>query len=642
MSAGRNEPCPCGSGKKYKHCHGAPAGEGQAAAAPATAPLFAQAQTHLTASRYPEAEAFYRKILGINPEHADARHYLGMAMCFRGDTEAGLTHIRASLQLRPGDAVYHNNLALWLEAAGYLAEAEQGFRRAVELAPGYREARLSLAKLQLRRRYFYQARIHLRELVRTGPEDLESRMYLADACQGLGEFAAMQQEYRELLARSPQDAALRLRFAEQLALLGLDDEVLAQCEAVLAFDPSNIEAMKTRAYVEERRGRLDEAERWVQAARTRAPRDGTLQRLAARLRRRRGDLPEALACLDAVDVATLPAFDRARHWLERGAVLDKLGRYEEAFAAFRRGKQALRAHLEAAGELAAGEDDRMQREFNALGRFFTRERVAALERCAPPAEGPTPLFIVGFPRSGTTLVEQMLSMHPAIRAGGELIALPVVEASIAVHLGSTRPYPECLADVLEPGKAGVLRGLRDAYLALAREAGAIPPDTKRFTDKTPLNASRLGLIHLLFPHAPVVHVIRHPLDVVLSVFQNEIFQAYALSPEAIATHYRRVAELAERTAGLLGRRYARIRYEDLIRDPETELRRLLEFIGEPWDARCLEFHASGRIARTVSYAQVAQPLYRSSAERWRHYRTQLAPVIPILAPLMDRFGYRWD
>ena len=154
---------------------------------------------------------------------------------------------------------------------------------------------------------------------------------------------------------------------------------------------------------------------------------------------------------------------------------------------------------------------------------------------------------------------------------------------------------------------------------MAYEAGAITAATQRFTDKMPLNETRLGLIRLLFPLAPVVHVIRHPLDVVLSCYANELLHGKncALRLETAAFHYLQVMELVEHQIGELGLHYRRLRYEDLLNDPEAELRALLEFVGEPWDANCLAFHASGRVARTASYAQVAQPLYRTSRERWR-------------------------
>lgn len=636
MSTGRNDPCPCGSGKKYKHCC---AGRDLSAAVSRTATLFAEAQQHLQAGRDPEAEALYQRILAINPRHADARHYLGMAMCLRGDFPSGFEQLHAALALQPEDAIYHNNLAIWLEAAGNLADAVQHLRRALDIKPGYREARLGLARLQLRRARYDQARTHLRELVRTDPADQESRRLLAEAYEQLGEYSSMQQEYRELLVREPRNAGLRLGYAEKLMMLGRDDEALVECETTLTFAPDQVEAMKLCVYTEERRGRLDEAERWAQAALAQAPQDGGAQRLMARVRRRRGDLAGALGWMEQVDLSSLTLPEQSRHWFELGTILDKQASHVAAFEAFRRANEAARAVMERVGGERCYDREQVRRGFASRRRFFTSERVAGLAPYAPPAAVPAPLFITGFPRSGTTLTEQMLGMHPNIHAGGELIGMNILEASAAARLRSASPYPDCLAAVLEPDGHGRLRELRDVYLALAREAGAMAPQVKYFTDKQPFNETRLGLIRLLFPESPVVHVIRHPLDVVLSNYFNELRHGHAFDIENLAFHYAQVMQLVEQQVALPGVRTARLRYEDLLRDPEAELRRLLDFIGAPWDPRCLDFHRSGRVARTLSYAQVSQSLYTSSVGRWRHYREQLAPAIPLLAPVIERLGY---
>jgi hypothetical protein len=157
----------------------------------------------------------------------------------------------------------------------------------------------------------------------------------------------------------------------------------------------------------------------------------------------------------------------------------------------------------------------------------------------------------------------------------------------------------------------------------------------------PLNEMDLGLIALLFPESPLVHVIRHPLDVVLSVFSNLLthgyFCSYAL--ETIAQHYVLVVDLVEHYRREMQLRYLPVRYEDVVEDQETSVRRVLDFVGEAFDARCLNFTENRRYARTASYAQVSERLYDRSRYRYRHYLEELAPVIPILAPVIERLGY---
>jgi hypothetical protein len=190
-----------------------------------------------------------------------------------------------------------------------------------------------------------------------------------------------------------------------------------------------------------------------------------------------------------------------------------------------------------------------------------------------------------------------------------------------------------------------LHKLRDYYLHIAREMGALAHDKPRFTDKLPLNEEALGLIYLLFPQSPVIHVVRHPLDVLLSCFFNQLTHGdhCALSLDTLAFHYRGIWDLVEHyRAEIPDQRYTRVRYEDLLDNPEREMRRLYEFLGESWEPRCLEFHKTERVALTLSYAQVNQPLYRSSQERWRPYRKQLEPIIPELRPLIEGLGYGVD
>ena len=165
-----------------------------------------------------------------------------------------------------------------------------------------------------------------------------------------------------------------------------------------------------------------------------------------------------------------------------------------------------------------------------------------------------------------------------------------------------------------------------------------------FTDKMPLNEMHLGLIALMFPATPLIHVLRHPLDVVLSTFSNHLthgfYCSYAL--ESAAHHYILIQDLIEHHRATMPLRYLAVRYEDIVTDQEAQVRRMLDFIGVPFDAKCLSFHENRRFARTASYAQVTEKLYDRSKERWRHYREQLAPVIPMLLPSIERLGYSVD
>jgi hypothetical protein len=189
-----------------------------------------------------------------------------------------------------------------------------------------------------------------------------------------------------------------------------------------------------------------------------------------------------------------------------------------------------------------------------------------------------------------------------------------------------------------------LDNLRDYYLQRARQAGVIGPGARWFTDKMPLNETHLGLIALLFPASPILHLIRHPLDVVLSVFSNQLTHGFccAYDLETAARHYALIADLIAHYRAEMPMRYLPVRYEDIVDDQEGEIRRMLDFIGEPFDPACIDFTRNRRYARTASYAQVTEPLYDRSRYRYRAYVRHMAPIVPILQPAIDRLGYVVD
>jgi len=202
-------------------------------------------------------------------------------------------------------------------------------------------------------------------------------------------------------------------------------------------------------------------------------------------------------------------------------------------------------------------------------------------------------------------------------------------------------YPEALAELWMGDHRDDLNNLRDHYFRRVAQLGIVPEGAAWFTDKMPLNEFDLGLIALVFPQSPLIHVIRHPLDVVLSAFSNLLthgyFCAYAL--ESVAQHYALTMDLVEHYRREMNLRYLPVRYEDMVDDQEASIRRILTFIGESFDPRCLDFHENRRYARTASYAQVTEKLYDRSRFRYRHYLSQLQPVLPILAQVIERLGY---
>ena len=644
-SVGRNNPCPCGSGKKYKHCHGNQTSP-VAANSMQAIPLLVQAQQLLKQGEHGRAVGALRRVLDIDPHNVDAQHFLGMAIAFGGNTGEGIERIRASITTQPNNPLFRYNLAFWLGKTGNVGAAITQLLHAVAIKPEYHEARYQLVKLAMDRRMHALARFHIEFLLGVEPGNPELRYRMATVLLRLKEHTAMERDFRALIARAPGNIELHMKLGEGLRATGRYDEARAEYETVLAIEPGDADALYEIAALEERRHRLEEAERFIQNGMALHPDNPMLRLELARIRRRQGKMNEALDLLQNIESAGTSEECRVSAFYEMGSILDKLKRYDDAFAAFDQANAVDRVRL-ADPEHGTFYDKGQNRIwFETLRNFYTRDRLAALRLyMPPPAAGPQPLFIVGFPRSGTTLTEQMLSAHPHIHGGDELSGLLLIEEYAAAQIIQNKgPYPACLAAVPQAGKQDTLFKLRDFYLHIATESRAVDPAKPRFTDKMPLNENQIGLIHLLFPASPIVHVIRHPLDIVLSCYTNQLYHGSgcALSLDTLAFHFIETWKLLDHYIDEMDVRYTRVRYEDLLDKPEGEMRRVLEFIGEPWDPCCLDFHKSGRVARTASYAQVSQPLYRSSQDRWRSYRKHLEPVIPALSPLIEKLGYRVD
>ena len=495
-------------------------------------------------------------------------------------------------------------------------------------------ARMIAAQHFLARGDMHRAQFHARILVRLAPEAAISHMIMGQAFLASGNGKAAEHHFRVALSlpipRGP--AVQRSSIEAQLAVALRDQGRIGEARALFEklAESATPDVLLAWAKLEESDRKFDAAAVLLDQAEAIAPSQHVLVARAT-LHRRKSEHEQALALLDS---ETGEQADGAL--LAKGQILDSMGRYDEAFQAFTEFKRQLskRSGHAYLGKAAA-------KLTNDLRDFFTAGRSQLLPRAGLRAEHPQPIFIVGFPRSGTTLVEQTLSVHPQVAAGDELPIIHQLADRAQNLLGSLFRYPQALSEMWLGDRAGQIDSLRDLYLNEAVRFGAVDPAKRWFTDKMPLNETHLGLIHILFPQSPIVHLVRHPLDVVLSVFSNGLthgfYCAYAL--ESAATHYALIAELIAHYREALPLHYHAVRYEALIADQETEVRKLLAFIGEDFDPSILAFHDNARFARTASYAQVTEPIYTRSVHRYRNYLKHLEPVIPILMPAIERLGY---
>jgi Sulfotransferase family len=322
--------------------------------------------------------------------------------------------------------------------------------------------------------------------------------------------------------------------------------------------------------------------------------------------------------------------------LERGRLYDKMNRFDEAWTDFTEGKRLCR-DVQGRNYDAASATDLVGR----LKNFFTRPRMTLIPRAERDARHPQPVFVLGFPRSGTTMVEQTITAHPEISAGDELVFINQIAHTAQRWLNSPRSYPVCLADLWIGDNQHVPNQFRDYYLNSAQQLGLLEKGARFFTDKMPLNETHLGLIHIVFPESPIIYVRRHPLDILISNFSNYLTHGFqqAFDLKTSATHYAMIDDLLDHYQRELDLNFLEVRYEDLVADQEKHVREMLSFIGVEFDPRCLAFEKNQRYARTASYAQVTEKLYGSSVYRYKHYRQHLDEAVEILKPVMERHGY---
>jgi len=256
----------------------------------------------------------------------------------------------------------------------------------------------------------------------------------------------------------------------------------------------------------------------------------------------------------------------------------------------------------------------------------------------------TPVFIVGFPRSGTSLLEQILTSHSMISAGGELVFINEIKNQIGSLTGSDLDYPENLIDTQHPVTAEIITQLQHMYIQRVQDNNIVEPGNTFFTDKLPHNLTNLGLISLLFPKSPIIHITRHPMDASLSAFMANFDRGhnYTSSIKNIVTHYALLMQTVEQYKMVLDMRYLQVRYEDLVEDLSTVSQNILDFIGLPWEEACLKFNESKRVVKTASHAQVTEKIYTTSRYRYKNYYKQLEPYAGILQEAMDNFGYSFE
>jgi len=585
-----------------------------------------QAQALLERRDPRAAEALLRSLLATSPQLAAAWNALGRALNNLGRMAEAEQALSTAVGLAPDLADAWLNLAHVRRGRGQYAEAEQACRQAMAEAPGstqqiYRAQRM-LASLYLLQGRPAEAADLLGPMLDTHPDDPGVLRDYADALRDEHRLAEARDAYLRYLRLAPEDH-------DALAALGIVrhglDEHEAAAEAfrrVLARDPAHAVARQGLIWTLEIKRDFDGALDQLQPLLTDSPPPWAVV-TAARMLRRLDRLDEARTMLEGFDTAACGAEDRATVHATLGEVFDACGEYEAAFRQFSRANACLPNRFDAQGFRGTVER---------LAAFFTAERLVALPDSGVRSD--TPVFIVGMPRSGTSLIEQIIASHPGVEAGGERTDIYRLPRQLSGGDPAAR-WPECLLGI----DAERLTQIAGAYLQAAPGYGRSPA---RITDKLPANYLNLGLIQMLLPGARVIYCRRDPMDTGLSCFQQNFRSEgmdFARDLGHIGLQQQACLRLMEHWQRQLALPIHVVDYELLVEDPDSHVPALVDFIGLPWDDACLDFHRSARLIRTASYEQVRQPIYASSVGRWRHYAPWLAPLATALeAPWVTQTG----
>ncbi len=547
--------------------------------------------------------------------------------------------------LQPGEAGHWLNLGTALRGLAHYDDALRAYANAHALGGVTADFCFNVGLTHLDRLDHEAARAILAQGVALAPQDAEMRLQYAIACFESGHTEAGVAALSGWKEQGELAPALVAQIGQRLQAAGESADATVAIERLAAVPGLDPEAGLTLVHMLERANRLPEAEQAlarVQAALAQpdAARSPSLVARGAsaqgRLAQRAGRHPQAIEHYQRALALETQAHRRYFDLFPLARSLDAAGRPAEAWAALGEAHRSQVAQLRRALPLVV---ERGAPSFAITRHGAQRQDVAAWNDAGAPAAADSPIFIVAFPRSGTTLLEQVLDAHPRLCSMDEQPFLQHALEELAGAAGAR--YPEALAAV----GARELDAIRARYYARAQARVALAPG-QRLVDKNPLNLLRLPAIRRLFPHARILLAIRHPCDVLLSCYMQQFtapeFALLCADLPTLAQGYRRVFDFWYREQAVLGAAVREVRYETLVGHFEAEVRATADFLGLPWHDALLApaAHARGKpFISTPSYAQVVQPVSPRAVGRWRAYAREFAPLLPLLAPYFERWGY---
>lgn len=560
-----------------------------------------------------EAGRCCRRVIALDPDHSEAHLNLGNVLLCQGKLDEAVVHYQTSLRINPGYAEAHCNLGNLLQSMGRLDEAQESYRQALKINPDFAIAYYNLGNLFAEQQRLGEAQACYHQALRVNPGYADAHTNLGNVLKHQGWFDEALTCYRRALQLKPDNADCHCNIGIILELQGKLDAAMESFRQALRLDPNHIKAIVGQASVLARQRKFEAAYELLRPCLDSGTADASAAITLASFCHHVNCCTEVIALIERLlgkSDQSIGQHELVTLHFSLGLLYDAAGAFDDAFS-----------HYHQANELKPRSYDPLKhtRYIDSLITVYNKDFLSIAPHGTNGSQ--RPVFIIGMPRSGTSLVEQILASHPRVYGAGELEDIGRMINGLPAELGVNMPYPQCLSSLTQEK----CDELAQRYLdRIALQSG----DALRVTDKMPRNFLNLGFITLLFPQARIIHCIRNPLDTCLSCYFQHFVggNEFADNLADLGAYYNQYLRLMRHWKTTLDIPMLEIQYEELVADQERMSRALIEYCGLEWDDHCLRFFENKRTVATASYDQIRQPMYKKSVERWKNYEKYLGPL----------------
>jgi tetratricopeptide (TPR) repeat protein len=545
----------------------------------------------------------------------DADLNLGTIYSSQGNYEGAAACFQRVLSVDPEDSIAHYNLGYVFQAQGKLVESITCFKRALSIKPNYLEAHYNLSVVYLRQDKYEEAAACLKRVLSLRPEDINAQLNLSVVYMKQGKYEEAAAYLQRILSIKPDHRQACLNLGVVRTNLYMYEEAAVYLEKALSINPGSVDAHFNLGVIRKSQGRFEDAVDCCKKVLSIKPDHAESHFLLASLQKYSGNEDQLFEMEQLFSQQVVSDEKKMYLAFGLGKAYEDSGFYEKAFYFLKRGNKLKRATYEYS-------EEETEAEFKQIKRTFTKSFIQNNSKFANPDN--SPIFILGMPRSGTSLVEQILASHPDVEGAGELSYL----GEIISRLSKADSVSQACEHISEASEE-IITCLGPEYIQKIRKFSA---EKKFITDKMPRNFLWIGAIILALPNAKIISCVRDPMDNCFSIYKNHFKDGhkYAFDLHELGRYHLHYQDLILYWHEVFPGKIYTLSYEKLVNDQEAETRKLLKYCGLSWDDACLSFHKTSRAVETASAAQVRKPIYKDSLQLWKRYEKELQPLSEIL------------